>query len=726
MLGTKHRWILFLAASVPVLVVGWPEAGRRATAAAPVITAVVDGATLEAGSRIGGGAWVTVYGTDLAPRTRPWAATDFAGDRAPVALEGVSVRINGKPAFVAYLMRGADFSLSYDQINVLAPADDTAGSVPVEVTTPQGKSAPFTVSKNAVAPAVFPFDAESRKYAAAMTPDSLEYLGPLTLFGARQADRPIRPAAAGELIALFGSGFGATVPPVADGAIARGAAPLAGKVTIRFGTEVAQVEYAGAAPNLAGVYQLNVRVPDLPAGEVAVTVEVEGTPAARALMIAVARPPFPGWNHGEVSDFRLTGAHVFVECTQCHVRSQFAGTPRACAACHLAAYEATRNPNHVANGFPKDCTTCHITSRFAGAMNHQATRFPLTGAHISLQCSRCHTTGQFTRLDRACANCHLTAYDKTANPSHVAANFPKDCGVCHSTLTFAGARFDHSKAKLPLAGAHATVACASCHAGGQYSGLNADCAGCHLARYQNASNPNHAAAGFPTHCTVCHTTASWKGAVFNHSRFALTGAHTRVQCASCHVEGRFAGTPADCASCHLARYTASTNPSHLAAGFPRDCALCHSTTQFQGARFAHTRFTLTGAHTSLGCARCHASGQFAGASTQCASCHLARYTATANPNHVAAGFPHDCALCHNTTQFRGAVFDHARFPIYAGSKHAGRWTSCATCHVNAANFREFSCLGCHDKPRTDPKHAKINGYAYNSANCYGCHPRGDE
>lgn len=703
-----------------------PRAALESRLAPPQVGSpdrVVDGATLEAGRGIMGGAWVTIFGTDLAPKTRAWTAADFAGDRAPTSLEGVSVRINGKPAFVAFLLRGRDFGLSYDQINLLAPRDDALGPVPVEVVTPEGASPPVMVNKTALAPAFFAFDPEGRKYLAAATADGVEYIGKFNLFGSKHLDRPIRPARSGEVVTLYGNGFGATEPSIPDGVIARAAAPLSVPPVIRFGTEEAQIVYAGAAPTLVGVYQFNVRVPALSPGEVEVTAEIAGvrTPAGRFLVTAEA--PYPTFEHGKFSDFRLTGAHVFVECTKCHVRGRFLGTPTACAACHLAAYEQTTNPNHAASNFPKDCGGCHTTSQFPGAASHQAARFQLSGAHASLQCSRCHSGGQFTGLDPACASCHLARYNATTNPNHAAAGLPRDCALCHNTTTFAGARIDHLK--FTLAGAHASLPCSSCHAGGQYAGLRADCASCHLARYNATTSPNHVAAGYPTTCSVCHSTTSFKGAVFAHARFTLTGAHQRAQCSACHAGGRYAGTPSACAACHLSRYNATVNPSHAAAGFPTDCSLCHSTTQFTGARFLHARFSLTGAHATLDCSRCHVSQRYAGTPSDCASCHLARYNATASPNHAAAGFPRDCALCHTTTQFRGAVFTHSRFPIYSGA-HAGKWPECSACHVNPANFREFSCLGCHEKSRTDSNHREVRGYVYESASCYACHPGGEE
>ena len=125
---------------------------------------------------------------------------------------------------------------------------------------------------------------------------------------------------------------------------------------------------------------------------------------------------------------------------------------------------------------------------------------------------------------------------------------------------------------------------------------------CHLTNYQKTTNPNHVAAGFPQDCQLCHTTTQWTGATFDHTTkttFPLTGAHMPLTCNQCHVDRRLHGLSTPCASCHLPNYQKTTNPNHVTAGFPQDCALCHTTTQWTGATFNHTTtttFPLTGAH----------------------------------------------------------------------------------------------------------------------------------
>jgi hypothetical protein len=437
------------------------------------------------------------------------------------------------------------------------------------------------------------------------------------------------------------------------------------------------------------------------------------------------------FDHYSATRFPLTGAHITVNCTQCHAGNKFVGTSSQCIACHQTVFQATTSPSHVAAGFSQDCTICHTTVQWKGAKfdHSSATRFPLTGAHINVACQHCHVNNHFAGTAQDCLSCHLNDFNRTTNPNHAAAGLPKNCETCHTTQQWKGARFDHNAAtRFALTGAHVTVACSQCHVNNRFSGTPADCASCHLDRFNRTTNPNHAAAGFPTDCALCHTTSGWTGAKFNHAatRFPLTGAHVTVNCATCHVNGKYAGLGTSCVTCHLTSYNQTTNPNHASAGFPTDCQTCHNTTQWLGAVFDHsrTRFPLTGVHTTVQCGSCHVGGRYAGTPTDCYSCHRKEYETVTNPNHLAAGFPKTCESCHSTTTWTGAVFNH-NFPIYTG-KHKGKWTTCNDCHTNASNYTVFSCLNCHAHAQTkmDDKHKNITGYAYNSLTCYSCHPRG--
>jgi glutamate mutase epsilon subunit len=450
-----------------------------------------------------------------------------------------------------------------------------------------------------------------------------------------------------------------------------------------------------------------------------------GFPQDCTLCHTTARWQGAKFDHGQTK-FALTGAHTSLDCQRCHSSGKFAGLSTACSSCHLTDYNNTKNPNHAAAGFPQDCTLCHTTARWQGAkFDHSRTKLPLTGAHTALDCQRCHAAGQFAGLNAACSSCHLTDFNNTTNPNHAAAGFPQDCTLCHTTARWQGAKFDHSRTKFPLTGAHTALDCQRCHAAGQFAGLNAACSACHLPDFNNTRNPNHAAAGFPQDCSLCHTTTSWAGATFNHStatKFPLTGAHTSVQCGTCHKNNVYAGLSTTCVSCHLTNYNGTTNPNHAAAGFPQDCSVCHTTTSWAGATLNHsaaTKFPLTGAHTSVQCGTCHKNNVYAGLSTACVSCHLTNYNATTNPNHVAAGFPQDCSLCHTTTQWKGAVFDHSRTGFILTGAHLS--ASCIQCHANNRFAgTPTQCSGCHlanYNSTTNPNHAAA-GFPQDCSVCH--------
>ena len=66
-------------------------------------------------------------------------------------------------------------------------------------------------------------------------------------------------------------------------------------------------------------------------------------------------------------------------------------------------------------------------------------------------------------------------------------------------------------------------------------------------------------------------------------------------------------------------------------------------------------------------------GNFSLTSTTCWTCHLTDYNGANNPPHKAAGFPQDCTLCHNTTQWTGATFNHTT----TGFALTGRTPACS-------------------------------------------------
>jgi uncharacterized protein (TIGR03437 family) len=90
-----------------------------------------------------------------------------------------------------------------------------------------------------------------------------------------------------ETIILWGSGFGPTMPPLRPGYLPTAAAPLADAagLTVTVGGQPAAVQYAGMTA--AGVYQVNVTLPNLPDGDYAVAASASGRATASAAYIPI-------------------------------------------------------------------------------------------------------------------------------------------------------------------------------------------------------------------------------------------------------------------------------------------------------------------------------------------------------------------------------------------------------------------------------------------------------
>ena len=425
--------------------------------------------------------------------------------------------------------------------------------------------------------------------------------------------------------------------------------------------------------------------------------------------------------------FPLTGFHLTLQCQSCHVNNNYQISYSNCYQCHSADFAGTNNPNHQSSGFSTNCVQCHSTTSWDGAsFDHSSTKFALTGAHASVQCQACHVNNNYTIVYSNCYQCHSTDFTGATNPNHVAGNFSQNCQTCHSTTAWQPATFDHSTTKFPLTGVHTSTPCQSCHTNGNYQLVFSNCYQCHSADFTGATNPNHVAGNFSQNCQTCHSTNAWQPATFDHSttKFPLTGVHTTTPCQSCHTNGNYQLVFSNCYQCHSADFTGATNPNHVAGNFSQNCQTCHSTTAWQPATFDHTttKFPLTGAHTTTPCQSCHTNGNYQLSYTGCYSCHTVDYNGTTNPNHASAAFPTTCETCHTTTNWTGATFNHAWFPMTHGNANS----VCATCHTNPSNYAVFSCTngGCHPQAQTNSNHSGVNGYVYNSANCYSCHPNG--
>jgi uncharacterized protein (TIGR03437 family) len=240
------------------------------TQPAPIIGGVTNGGSFAAG--FASATWVSIFGTNLSATIGNWNGSGFTNGLLPTSLEGVSVTIDGIPAYVEFIGPG--------QINVLAPDDPTTGAAPVQVTVAGQTSNSFTAQKQQFAPAFFTFG--NGKYVAAEHTD-YSLLGKPGLM----ADVTTTPAQPGKIVLLYGTGFGPTDPPTPTGQLVPGRPSLpADSVQITIGGVAAPVQFAGLAGS--GLYQINVTVPSgLPSGDAAVVATIGGVQSQSGVSITV-------------------------------------------------------------------------------------------------------------------------------------------------------------------------------------------------------------------------------------------------------------------------------------------------------------------------------------------------------------------------------------------------------------------------------------------------------
>lgn len=210
--------------------------------------------------------FVSIYGENLAPAEVSWDSVILDGKTLPTALGGVSVRIAGRDCYPSYA--------GPRQVNVLVPPGVTAGEAEVEVRHGGGVTK-ATVAVAAVSPSLF---------------DVATFAGEL-VYVAEAGSLPgvaSRPARAGDNIALYANGLGATAAAHPVGEALQQPQPHADASSMR--VSFGGVEVVPQAVNMtyAGLWQINVKVPEVAAGRVAVSVRAGGE-ASAPILLAVTR-----------------------------------------------------------------------------------------------------------------------------------------------------------------------------------------------------------------------------------------------------------------------------------------------------------------------------------------------------------------------------------------------------------------------------------------------------
>lgn len=97
-----------------------------------------------------------------------------------------------------------------------------------------------------------------------------------------------RRAQPGDVITLYGVGFGQVTPGILAGQIVQFSNALVSPIHLKFGQTEATISYAGLAPSAVGLYQFNAVVPNVAGSDVVpVTFTVDGVTGTQELYIAV-------------------------------------------------------------------------------------------------------------------------------------------------------------------------------------------------------------------------------------------------------------------------------------------------------------------------------------------------------------------------------------------------------------------------------------------------------
>jgi uncharacterized protein (TIGR03437 family) len=242
---------------------------QTATAAPAIASAgVVNGASFATG--IASGSWVAIFGQHLAATSHTVTPAELVNGSLPTSLGGVTVTIDGQPAFLYYV--------SPTQINLQAPADSGSGTVSVTVSTSAGTSSVASAMLQSISPALF----ASGTYAAAVRTDGTIINGTGAAATGYVTAAGAKP---GDVLELYGTGFGPTTPAVAPGVVFQGAAPVTNAVTVTIGGVPADVSFAGLAG--AGLYQINLAVPQISNGDYPIVVQIAGLATQSGVLLKV-------------------------------------------------------------------------------------------------------------------------------------------------------------------------------------------------------------------------------------------------------------------------------------------------------------------------------------------------------------------------------------------------------------------------------------------------------
>ena len=220
------------------------------------------------GGAVSPGEIITIFGTDVGPPGSHFGFIDPIDGKLATQVEGVSVFFNGIPAPI--------FFVNETQINAQVPYAESPGGITFATVMRDDQSSDaVALNVRGETPALF---TRGGNQIAALNSD----------LSINNSGAPARP---GETVALFGTGQGSVTPAIETGALAGRLFDLSlveAEVSATIGGHPAVVSFAGMAPGLVGLLQVNVGLPTMtPVGPAEVVILVGSESTQSGVTIAV-------------------------------------------------------------------------------------------------------------------------------------------------------------------------------------------------------------------------------------------------------------------------------------------------------------------------------------------------------------------------------------------------------------------------------------------------------
>jgi uncharacterized protein (TIGR03437 family) len=363
--------------------IGWAGPAPSFALPNPVFlgqSATVNAASLSTG--VAPGSIATIFGTGLTRGVN--GVVQAPSGPLPYSLQGTSVLVNGIPAPIF----GIANVNGQEQINFQVPWEVQGTPIPRVrispiITTTQPAVSIVVVNNGTLSPALrAPF---FNVQPAIITSDGTHAVAVHADYSLVTSQNPARP---GDVITLYGVGFGPVMPSSATGAPAGGSPPsvMTPNPTVSINAHNATMLYAGLSPGSVGLYQFNMMVPDglgigdLPAlinvgGQISnvFSLPVQGQPAVQSELIkngSFESPAAPAWIEyvgqglGAAATFERTAATAHDGTYSEHVSVTTAGLFYAVAL--------------IQNGIPVVQGTTYELQFWADSSNMRSTRVATT------------------------------------------------------------------------------------------------------------------------------------------------------------------------------------------------------------------------------------------------------------------------------------------------------------------------------------------------------------